>query len=173
MRGILISFTIIIIMIGTFIYFGDNDFTRSTESISLEFLGQLLSADPDTNSKISDDEIVNKTNIEKYISSNYSRIATEEMMKELYESNYIMLSSDIAEETNSKIIFDQIVITKKYNSEGRVYINFMGVTKVKSADSLDEFIYPLTGEIGLVEDRKIMKVDTLELFTNELINHKL
>lgn len=119
MRGILITI-VLIIMIGASIHFSDIDLEKSPEEIAFVFLEQLLSANPDSNSEISDTDVFNKTNIESYISLNYSSIATEKMMKDLYKNNYVMLSSDIA----------------------------------------------------LIKDNKNLKVDTLRIFTNELIDYK-
>lgn len=171
MRGILITI-VLIIMIGASIHFSDIDLEKLPEEIAFVFLEQLLSANPDSNSEISDTDVFNKTNIESYISLNYSSIATEKMMKDLYKNNYVMLSSDIAEDTNSNVKFYDMEITDKHNSDGQVSFNFRGATKVTSIDTLEEVSCLLTGEIALIKDNKNLKVDTLRIFTNELIDYK-
>lgn len=140
MKEILITFTIIIMLIGASIHFGDIHFRKSSTDVLFMLFDQLLEATPDTKSEYFENEESSNANIESYISEKFSSIATERMMKNLYTNDYIMSSINFAEKTNSKVMFDSIEIINSRDSDEGEYYNFKGTTKVISQDTNDASI---------------------------------
>lgn len=157
-----------IILIG--IYFTSSK-EKTPEEVATVFLEKLLTATPQTEGEIFEINIFNQLNVDTYIIENYSEIATERMMKYLYKNRIIGYSSKIAYNSNSNVTLNQLELASPQTSEGKIYYNFKGITKVTSIADGTVIEYPITGQLGLKLEDEVPKVDTLKFFSIKLLTH--
>ena len=171
MKKKMIAILLITLIIGSSVFFIYNEKHESPEELALIFLEQLLTATPYTQSEIFDINMFSQNDILSYIEINYSDMATERMMKNLYMNRYILLASDVALDSNSNVSLNDFKIILTQHSDEKVYFNFEGTTKVTSLDTGEEIIFPFTGQVGLTINDESPKVDTLRFFTITMLDH--
>jgi len=141
------------------------------EEVMMIFLEKLLTATPETDDEIFHINIFGRLDIDTYTINNYSDIATERMMIYMLENRLIGYSSSVALETSSNINVQSVEITSTQTSDGKIYFDFKGVTKIVSTDTSEIFEYPIVGQIGIKSVDGVPKVDTCRFYTIELLDH--
>lgn len=170
MKTIITTFTIIIVLIASTLYFGDYHFKKTSSDVLIAFFDALLETTPDTQYEIFDNDKDEKVAIKSYIKDHYSSIATPQMMSDLYNNGYIIQMINYATERNAHVKFDSLEIISLEESDGKECYNITGLSKVISLETNQETNYPFTGKIVLIEEDGHLKVDAFTFFTNDLLN---
>ncbi len=165
MRNMMITIFVIVLLIGTSIFLVYTTDENSPEDVMIIFLEDLLSATPEKQIMIYDIDRFDVKDIETYVYKNYTDIATQRMLDYLMRCRELTISSELSLDSNSNINVEDIKITYTQESDGKVYFNFEGRTRLVDSNTLIEYIYPFTGQIGLKDVEGKYKVDTLRFFT--------
>lgn len=170
MRNMIITFAMIILIIVSSFCAVDLKVTTQ-EDVMMIYLDKLLTTTPETEEEIFHINIFGRLDIDTYIISNYSEIATERMMKYMLGNGLIGYSSGVAFKTNSNVNIKHIEITSTQTSDGKIYFDFKGVTEVVSVVNSESFEYPIVGQIGIKSVDGLSKVDTCRFFTIDLLDY--
>lgn len=176
MRNAVITILTLVIIISIFMTFTEKK--DLSEQVSITFMEKMLSANPKEHRDVFNLEKVDHDGFEAYVENlinfiklEYSEIATERMLNYLFTSRDILLVYDISYKSNSNVSLESFEITYTEETDDKIYYHFEGTTKVVSQNTDEEFSYPFTGQIGLINDNGTFKVDTLRFFSQKLYDH--
>jgi len=172
MRSMILVVMVLVAITLSSVYLVATD-AETSEEVMMSFLEELLTASPETYEELFKINIFDQLEVDTYVLNHYTHMATERMMKNIVGNATVGIASRVAYETNSKVTVDTIEITSAQTSDNKIYYNFTGVSRVTSIDSNEIYDYPLQGQIGLLIEDEVYKVDTLRLFTINLLDHRM